>query len=232
MHSSFTRLQSVFGFFTTVACVFAAFIAATDFFATRTPSGVIVPQNVQVVKGRPHYYSSKKEEYAIIKFSLDADLSSLFTWNTKQVFVYITADWPSETGQNATNSAIIWDSIITNPSADSLRNIGPVAMKKLKRSAEGKTIDPSRGLLKLKNQKPKYQITHPRGKISEAQDVVLKLHYNVQPWVGLLTWNMDRDLVFWKSMSGGISDKFALPAVKSKDTKGKAKPNAGKPKGS
>jgi len=94
------------------------------------------------VKGRPHYYSTKKEEYAIIRFNLDADLRTLFTWNTKQVFVYVTAEWPGP--NNSTNEAVIWDKIITNPSADHLQNIGPVAMKKLKRSAEGKTIDPDR----------------------------------------------------------------------------------------
>lgn len=48
MHSSFVRVQNVFGFFTTVACVFAAFIAATDLFAARTPTGTIAPQNIQV----------------------------------------------------------------------------------------------------------------------------------------------------------------------------------------
>lgn len=105
------------------------------------------------VRGRPHYYSSKKEEYAIIKFSLDADLSSLFTWNTKQVFVYVTAEWPSAggtgSGRNATNQAVIWDSIITSPSADHLANLGPIAMKKLKRSAQGKSIDPNRYVLHL-----------------------------------------------------------------------------------
>jgi signal peptidase complex subunit 3 len=171
MHSSFTRLQNVFGFFTTVAFVLGAFIAATDLGSARTPSGVIKTDNIQVyakqtrntlfnfffsfyltnlllcnaiysVKGRPHYYSSKKEEYAIIRFSLEADLSSLFTWNTKQLFVYVTADWTSPGGIN--NTAVIWDSIITNPSADHLQNIGPVAMKKLKRSAEGKSIAPER----------------------------------------------------------------------------------------
>ncbi|KAL3957573.1 hypothetical protein ACCO45_008151 [Purpureocillium lilacinum] len=218
MHSSFTRLQNVFGFFTTVACVLGAFIAATDLFTPRTPSGVISPNNVQVVKGRPHYYSSKKEEYAIIKFSLEADLSSPL-----HVFVYVTADWPAAAGANATNSAVIWDTIITNPSADHLKNIGPLAMKKLKKSAEGKTIDPSRGLLKLRNQRPKYQITHPSGKIAQAQDVTLKIHYNVQPWVGLLTWNMDKDIYQWKTMAGGLSDKFTLPAIKSKDNKSKSK---------
>lgn len=106
------------------------------------------------VKGRPHYYSSKKEEYAIIKFSLDADLSSLFTWNTKQVFVYVTAEWPGV--NNSTNEAVIWDSIITNPSADHLKNIGPIAMKKLKRSAEGKTIDPSRYVSQAYSRTNKY----------------------------------------------------------------------------
>ncbi|KAG5924049.1 hypothetical protein E4U42_004763 [Claviceps africana] len=222
MHSSFTRIQNAFGFFTTVACVLAGFIAATDLFAARTPSGTLVPTNIQVVKGRPHYYSSKKEEYAIIKFSLDADLSSLFTWNTKQLFVYVTADWPSASG-NATNSAVIWDSIITSPSADHLQNIGPVAMKKLLRSAAGKAIDPSRGLLSLKNQRPKYQITHPSGKVARLDNVTLRLHYNVQPWVGLLTWNLPFELGYWRPVDGGVSEPFQLPAIKVKGPEKKKK---------
>lgn len=48
MHSTFTRLQNVFGFFTTVACVLAAFIAATDFSATRNPSGILKTNQLQV----------------------------------------------------------------------------------------------------------------------------------------------------------------------------------------
>lgn len=147
MYSSIVRLQNTFGFFTTVAFVVAALIASTDFLAPRTPTvGSLKTTNVQVVKGRPHYYSPKKEEYAIIKFSLEADLSSLFTWNTKQVFVYVTAEWPENNSgnSNVTNQAVIWDSIITNPSADHLANVGPATMKKLKKSAAGKPIDPSR----------------------------------------------------------------------------------------
>lgn len=152
MHSSLVRIQNTFGFFTTVAFVVAAFIALSDFVAPRTPVvRSLKTTNLQVVRGRPHYYSSKKEEYAIIKFSLDADLSSLFTWNTKQLFVYITAEWPSTTpsgasiASNATaNQAVIWDSIITAPSSDHLANIGAATLKKLKKSAAGKPIDPSR----------------------------------------------------------------------------------------
>ncbi|KAI3396118.1 hypothetical protein diail_449 [Diaporthe ilicicola] len=235
MYTSLVRVQNVFGFFTTVAFVVAAFIAATDFLAPRTPSGTIRPTNTQVVRGRPHYYSTKREEYAIIKFSLEADLSSLFTWNTKQVFVYVTAEWPgdsSSSSNNATNQAVIWDQIITSPSSDHLANIGPATLRKLKKSAAGKPIDPSRGKLSLKNQRPKYQITHPSSRIAEAEGVELRLHYNVQPWVGALTWDQGRDHGLWKAMAGGASDKFVLPAIKKKDdgdkvaNKRKPKPEA------
>ena len=97
------------------------------------------------VRGRPHNYSTKREQYAVIRFNLNADFSSLFTWNTKQVFVYVSANWPNATSQGElVNEAVIWDTIITNPSADHLQNITPSAMKKLVRSAKGKAIDPSR----------------------------------------------------------------------------------------
>lgn len=226
MYSSLVRIQNTFGFFTTVAFVVALFIAASDFVTPRTPTvSVLKTTNLQVVRGRPHYYSTKKEEYAIIKFTLDADLSTLFTWNTKQLFVYITAEWPatsSSTGttipSNATaNQAVIWDTIITSPSADHLSNLGPASMKKLRKNLNGRPIDPSRGKITLKNQRPKYQITHPSGKIAETDDVVLRLHYNVQPWVGILAWNQGADYGLWKQLSGAQSRKFSLPGLKKKD---------------
>lgn len=130
----------------------------------------------------------------------------------------MTAEWTSPK-KNQTNSAVIWDTIITSPSSDHLANIGPATLKKLRKSAAGKPVDKSRGLLQLKNQKPKYQITHPSGKIAETDDVVLKVHYNVQPWVGFLTWNQGQDYGLWKAVSGGLSKAFSLPATKKKEEK-------------
>ncbi|TVY48210.1 Microsomal signal peptidase subunit [Lachnellula occidentalis] len=230
MHSTIVRGQNVFGFFTTICFVVAALIAASDLLAPRTPKATVAVKDLQVyeyfhlpnpVRGRPHYYSTKKEEYAIIRFSLSADLSSLFSWNTKQVFVYVSASWPNSTLGDAgkgemVNEAVIWDTIITNPSADHLQNLGPAAMKKLVRSAKGKTIDPSRGKLEFKNQKAKYQITSPDGKLAETDNMVLKLHYNVQPWVGVLTWTPQIEFGRWKKVKGGISKAFKLPAIKVK----------------
>lgn len=73
------------------------------------------------------------------------------------------------------------------------------------------------GKLSIKNQRPKYQITHPSGKIAQTDDVQLRLHYNVQPWVGALTWNQDRDFGLWKAIKGGVSKTFELPAIKKKE---------------
>lgn len=142
MYNALTRVQNVFGFFTTVAFFVGALIALSDLTAPRQPDASVVPTNVQVVKGRPHYYSTKKEEYAIIRFSMEADLSSLFTWNTKQLFIYVTAEWTDEaTGR--LNEAVIWDDIVTAPSADFLSNKGPAAMKKLRKNTKG-PIDKTR----------------------------------------------------------------------------------------
>lgn len=83
--------------------------------------------------------------------------------------------------------------------------------------------DPNRGKLSLKNQRPKYQITHPSSRIAETDGVELHLHYNVQPWVGALTWDQGRDYGLWKATAGGASDAFALPAIKKKEGEGDTK---------
>lgn len=91
MHSSANRVQQVFGFFTSVAFAVAAIIAVSVLLSPQAPSAKLQLQDVQVyvysvrtstagshtdrptrVRGRPHAYSSKREEYAHVKFDLDA----------------------------------------------------------------------------------------------------------------------------------------------------------------
>ena len=79
----------------------------------------------------------------------------------------------------------------------------------------------NRGKLDLKNQKAKYQITAPKGKVAQTNDVVLNLHYNVQPWVGVLTWTPQVDFGRWKKIKGGVSKKFKFPALKVKKVEDK-----------
>ncbi|KAF1836106.1 signal peptidase 22 kDa subunit [Decorospora gaudefroyi] len=226
MHSTLVRLQNVFGFFTTVAFTVATLIALSSFVSPQTPSANISLRNVQVVKGRPHYYSSKREEYAHIKFDLDADLSTLFNWNTKQVFLYMKAVYPSTRASEPPSEAIIWDAILASSSAPWNQNhfVHPDPKSKLpkqsnKKRAAAKTAPKSPfpiGELHLENQKPKYQITDITGKLGNRTDVTLELGWNVQPWVGALTWTNWREIGVWKGLQGGRSKAFAFPEVGAK----------------
>jgi signal peptidase complex subunit 3 len=206
MHNNLNRIQNVFGYFTSVAFAVAAAIAVSVLLSPQSPRASLELRNVQVyvthaiciyslhthryahsVKGRPHYYSTKREEYAHVKFDLDAgtlykspphlsltnrrqcaDLSSLFNWNTKQVFVYITASYPSSDPSIPPSESVIWDAIIPSDLAPAHPNtyIHPTSKStstkktKGKRKEAGKPYPPGTkpGILKLSNQKPKYQI--------------------------------------------------------------------------
>lgn len=75
------------------------------------------------------------------------------------------------------------------------------------------------GMIKLKNAKPKYQITDVTGKLAERENVTLQIGWNVQPWVGALTWTMPEgfELGRWKGVTGGKSEVFRLPGLKGKN---------------
>lgn len=223
------------------------------------------------IKGRPHYYSSKKEEYARISFDLDAgmettsflffssrllarvllsiclsiylfprstrltisilsiaiDLSPLFNWNTKQLFVYVYASYPSSSDALATSESIIWDKIIPAPespyspsvlkerffpaksTSKSKSRRQSSSTKQTQKKGEGKP-----GVLKLRNQKPKYQITDITGKMAERQNVTLTVGWNVQPWVGALWWSAGTGAVPHTSGQTGQSKTFDLPPLK------------------
>ncbi|KAK5739503.1 Signal peptidase complex subunit [Elasticomyces elasticus] len=224
MHNTLTRVQNVFGFFTSVAFAVAGAIAISVVLSSQTPSASLQLRNVQVyvnrthssdlylhshsVKGRPHYYSTKREEYAHITFSLDADLSTLFNWNTKQVFAYITASYPSDSPASIPESeAVVWDAVIPAKNAPEHHNtyIHPTKSTarpktKKERLSLNKAYPPGKepGILKLDKQKPKYQIT--------------------DPWVGALVWDNRRTFGRWQGLKGGEA-AFEFPPLKATEAK-------------
>lgn len=200
------------------------------------------------VKGRPHYYSSRREEYAHIRFDLDAgescfpevnmrllinkplDFSSLFNWNTKQLFVYITATWPSSSSSPSIppSQAVIWDTIINSESQS--HPFTPFDLFNSLKASSGSVKKPGKspspksgngvkpGIIHLKNSKPKYQITDIGGKLSSRENVTLEVSWNIQPWVGALTWTLGEGKSWgrWSGIRGGKTQAFDLPALKGK----------------
>ncbi|OJJ83183.1 signal peptidase complex subunit SPC3 [Aspergillus glaucus CBS 516.65] len=230
MHSSLNRAQGVFGFFTTVA-LFVAGIAALSvlFFPADNVTSEVEVKNVQVIKGRPHYYSSKKEEYAQMRFDLDADLTPLFNWNTKQLFVYVYASYSSSekpsSSLNPLSESIIWDTIIEAPespySFNALRERFFPSSSTTKRKSSGLSKNKNKkkdsaelGVLRLRGQKSKYQIGDITGKLAEREGVTLSVGWNVQPWVGALWWSPRSGSVPQTGGAAGVSKPFDFPQVK------------------
>ncbi|KAL4903406.1 hypothetical protein BDW74DRAFT_39899 [Aspergillus multicolor] len=234
MHSAINRAQAVFGFFTTVALFVAGFAALSALlFPTDNVTADVSLKDVKVIKGRPHYYSTKKEEYAQMRFDLDADLSPLFNWNTKQLFVYVYAtysssDKTSETSLTPQSQAIIWDSIIEAPeSLYSFANLRgrffpskskSASSRKRSSSTNKKTSSKKEvvtpGVIRLRDQKSKYQISDITGRMAERTNVTLSVGWNVQPWVGALWWAPGTGAVPRTEGSTGTSKAFDLPALR------------------
>lgn len=155
-----------------------------------------------------------------------ADLTSLFHWNTKQIFLYITASYPSSSPSTIPPSeAVIWDAIIPSDYSPLHPNtyIHPTSKttskSKSKSKSKGKPYPAgaSPGIVRLSNQKPKYQITDVSGKIAERTNATLNLHWNIQPWVGALVWTNTKSYGRWEGLKGG-ADAFAFPALKGSET--------------
>lgn len=103
--------------------------------------------------------NGKSKENSRIAFDLDADLSPLFNWNTKQVFVYLTAEYAGKTA-GSSNKVTYWDRIIT--SADD-------------------------AVILVRNQNSKYSVWDLERSF-RGRNATLKLEWNVQPWVGPLLY--------------------------------------------
>jgi hypothetical protein len=157
------------------------------------------------------------------------DLSTLYNWNTKQVFLYIKAIYPPSSPNNPPSEAIIWDAILPSPLEPWHHNqyIHPSAPpptstdkwgNKRVNARPGLQYSGTRrpGILKLSNQKPKYVITDHTGLIAERGNATLELGWSIQPWVGPLTWNMKKDFAAWKVLKGGVSKVFEFPEVRGK----------------
>ena len=140
MHSFWQRLNAIF-FYTLSVLGFLAFMAAgTTHWHTAEPAVTVslkkimlcaratlfAPNAARTRLGEPRLTASPYvclvprrkihgagHDQAILSLQLDADLRSVFNWNVKQLFVYVTAEY--ETEANVLNQVVVWDQIISEP---------------------------------------------------------------------------------------------------------------------
>ncbi|KAI3407159.1 SPC3 [Candida oxycetoniae] len=115
----------------------------------------------------------KPKENAKITFDLETDLSDLFNWNTKQVFVYLTAEYPGKS-LGSLNKVTFWDRIIED-----------------KKDAK----------LSLKGQRGKYSVWDVE-KGFRGRNATVKLEWNIQPHIGPLIFGETSKTGFFEFPSG------------------------------
>lgn len=107
-----------------------------------------------------HFRRSSRErcDQAFVRFDLDADLSTLWNWNTNHIFAYIVAEY--ETERNKRNEVVVWDSILSEKKDTAI---------------------------KARRQWNKYSLKD-YGYGLKGTDVSFKFKYNIMPHMGMLMY--------------------------------------------
>ncbi|XP_043516917.1 signal peptidase complex subunit 3 [Frieseomelitta varia] len=157
MHTVFTRANAILAYTLSVsACLtFCCFLSTVfiDYRANATLNTVKV-----VVKNVADYSASReKNDLGYLTFDLKTDLTPLFNWNVKQLFLYLTAEYQTE--NNDFNQVVLWDKIV-------LRG--------------DKTV------FNFKNMNTKYYFWDDGNGLRGNKNVTLTLSWNIIPNAGLL----------------------------------------------
>ncbi|XP_021898875.1 signal peptidase complex subunit 3B, partial [Carica papaya] len=105
MHSFGYRANALLTFAVTILAFMCAIASLSDNLNSPSPSAEIQILNVNWFQKQPH-----GNDEVSLTLNITADLQSLFTWNTKQLFIFVAAEY--ETPKNSMNQVSLWDAII------------------------------------------------------------------------------------------------------------------------
>jgi len=99
MHTVLTRGNAILAYTLSVlACLTFCCFISTVFLDYRT--NVKINAVKTLVKNVPNYGNNKElNDLGFITFDLQTDLSGLFNWNVKQLFLYLTAEYKTESNE-------------------------------------------------------------------------------------------------------------------------------------
>ncbi|KAF7316172.1 Signal peptidase subunit 3 [Mycena indigotica] len=111
MHTIFARINNISALFSSCVMGLLAAIALSSifvsYFEAPLEGGSVTVHGVKVKHGKGRQY---RFEHAFVDFEIDSDLSPLFNWNTKQLFLYLDAEYTNAKGVK--NAVVIWDRIV------------------------------------------------------------------------------------------------------------------------
>lgn len=157
MNTFLSRLNTVFAFTLSVMATLTFLCFLSTAFDRHFSTVDITTAKVSV-KNVPDYSADRdKSDLGLVTFDLNADLTSLFNWNVKQLFLYLTAEY--KTGDHALNQVVLWDKII---------------------------VRGENTILNLKNANTKYYFWDYGNGLKGNNNVTLTLSWNIIPNAGTL----------------------------------------------
>ncbi|KAH3667805.1 hypothetical protein WICMUC_005205 [Wickerhamomyces mucosus] len=167
MFSIYQRGQYIVNFSLTLVGLISLFIVASSWAQLYTNNVFSIDSSISNVtptaniKFSRRFGSSggKPKENTKLIFDLDTDLTPLWNWNTKQVFIYLTVEYPGKKPESS-NKVVYWDKIITDKNGANLT---------------------------LSNELSKYSVWDVEESFRNREATV-KLEWNIQPYVGPLVY--------------------------------------------
>nr|KJB55879.1 hypothetical protein B456_009G106800 [Gossypium raimondii] len=96
MHSFGHRLNGLLTFSVTILAIMCAIASLSDNLNAPSPTAEIKIMNINWFQKQP-----QGNDEVSLTMNISADLQSLFTWNTKQLFIFVAAEY--ETPKNSLN---------------------------------------------------------------------------------------------------------------------------------
>ncbi|EKM78696.1 hypothetical protein AGABI1DRAFT_41107 [Agaricus bisporus var. burnettii JB137-S8] len=158
MHTIFARINNTSALLSSCMMALLAAIALSSFVFTADPKGELGLLSVKVYPASAAKKVYPKQELAFVNFNVTADLTPLFHWNTKQLFVWVEAEFNNT--KRAENAVVIWDRIVRRKEDANLKVAG----------------------------KNKYMLRELTKNFKHAKPAHYTLKYNVMPYVGVLTY--------------------------------------------
>ncbi|RXW24274.1 hypothetical protein EST38_g1578 [Candolleomyces aberdarensis] len=135
-----------------------AAIALSTLVFNAQPTGNLAVASVQVYSSNTRRYATKRQDLTFVDFNITADFTPLFNWNTKQIFLYLQAEYNSTVGVK--NEVVIWDRIIRRKEEANVNFVG----------------------------KNKYNFRDLSTSFKKTPPASYSLQYNVMPYAGMLTY--------------------------------------------
>lgn len=158
MHSIASRINNTSALLSSCMMALLAAIALSTLVFNAKPEGNVSIASVQVYSSNTKRYATRRQDLAFVDFNITADFAPLFNWNTKQIFLYLQAEYNTTNGFK--NEAVIWDRIIRRKEEANVNVIG----------------------------KNKYNLRDLSTTFKNAPPASYSLKYNVMPYVGALTY--------------------------------------------